>query len=137
MTGPGWMNAVGQFGHSSQALSQDFRYPRNAFALPWLNHTRGTQGQQAHHGANLEPSSATVREPQDVVVETVLLVPHSFWTRLVHGPCDPEEMLGELNGYVLVIIVMGRQLHCNLEHVLGEQGNPCRTVCLFEGPTRR
>jgi hypothetical protein len=62
-----------------------------------------------------------IREAQNVVVETILLILHTIRTRLIHGVGDPNEMVSELDGHVFVKFVVGRQLHRYLKHVLGEQ----------------
>src|ERR1700730_14501080 len=101
MAGPGHMNALAQFGHTLHAFPQGLHYPRYAVALPRLNNTSGTQREQADHGANLEPTGTTVGEAQDIIVEPILLVPHAFRARLVHGAGDQKEMVSKLHGHVL------------------------------------
>src|SRR5664279_6209125 len=135
MTDSGCMDAVAYLGHTLQAIPQRFHHSRQPFALPWLDHGGSSRGEQSHHGADLEPSGATVGKAQDVVVESILLVPHSVRSHLVHGDRDPQEMLRKLHSHVFVESVVGRQLHCYLQHVLREHGNPCGTVCLLEAAT--
>src|SRR5271166_5691725 len=96
MTGPGWMYAVKQFGHTLVAFMQDLSHPRYPVALPRLDDGGRAQGQQAHHGADLEPPGTAIGEPQNVIVESVFLVPHPFRSGLIHGACDPNEMLRKL-----------------------------------------
>jgi hypothetical protein len=95
-------SATIQFGHALQSLAQNRCNSRHHFALPGLDHGGGSQGEQAHHGANLEPPGATVGKAQDVVVETILLVPHAFRPCLIHGAGDPKKMIGKFCGHVLV-----------------------------------
>ena len=78
------------------------RYPRNVLSSSSLDDCRRAQREETHHGANLEPRRAAVREPQQVVVETVLLVPHPVRAGFVHGRGDVAEVLGELSDHVLV-----------------------------------
>ena len=54
---------------------------------------------------------------------------------LIHGAGDPKKMLGKLHGHVFVDGIVRRQLHGDLEHVLAEQRDPCRTVSLLQVST--
>ena len=45
---------------------------------------------------------------------------------------DPNEMLGKLDGHVFVKRIVGRQLDGDLQHVLGEHGDPRGAVSLLE-----
>jgi len=69
-----------------------------------LEHRAGAERQETDHGADLEPERLTARQPEDVVVEAVLLVPHLVLVLadLVHGVGDPDEVLEELEGDLLV-----------------------------------
>ena len=78
---------------------------------------------------------ATIGKPQDVVVETVLLVPHTFRPRLIHGVGDPKEMIRKLHGHVFVERVVSRQLDGNFQHVLAEHGDPRGAVSLLKVAT--
>src|SRR5258707_13217217 len=73
----GCMNALTQLWHMPQARPHNVRHPWYQIALPRLDYGCGTEGQQAHNGADLEPSCATIGKTQNVVIETVLLVPHT------------------------------------------------------------
>ena len=97
-----------------------------------FDNRRGAQGQEPHHGANLKPLGAAVGEPQQVVVEAVLLVPHAILTGPVHGRSDVVEVLDELHDHALVGGVVGGELEREFQHVLAEQGHPGRAVRLLE-----
>src|SRR5260370_14424593 len=137
MAGPGCMNAVEQFGHTPQAFKQDVSRSRYTSALPGFNDANGTQGQQADHGAHLEPLCTAIRTPQNVVVESVFLIPHTFGPRLIHGASDPKEMGNELDGHLFVERVVGGKLDADLRHVLAEKGYPGGAVCLLQVATGR
>src|SRR5215472_10277191 len=55
----------------------------------------------------------------------------------IHGVRDPQEMLQEPEGDVLVDGVVISQNQCNLQHVLAIEGHPCRTVGLIQMTARR
>ena len=126
------VDGLQELGHLAQACLKRGRGPRDALALPLLDHRRGAQGQEPHHRAHLEPRGAAVGEPQEVVVEAVLLVPHAVLPGLVHGRGDIDEVLDELEDHVLVGGVVGGELHGELEHVLREEGHPRRAVRLLQ-----
>ena len=102
------------------------------FSLRRLDDGDGTEGEQPHHGAHLQSRGATVGKPKDVVVETILLVPHAVRAGPVHRAADPKELLHELRRQVLIGRIALRQLHADFEHVLTEQRHPGRPVGLFE-----
>ena len=106
--------------------------PRGALPLPLFDYRGGAQGQQPHHRAHLEPPGAAVRQPQQVVVEAVLLVPHAVLTGTVHGRGDIDEVLCELHDHVFVGGVVDGELTRKLQHVLAEQGHPGRAVRLLQ-----
>ena len=106
--------------------------PRNALSSTSLDDCCRAQGKESHHRAHLEPRRAAVREPQQVVVETVLLVPHPVRSWLVHGRGDVVEVLGELYDHVLVGGVVEGELEREFQHVLTEQGHPRRAVRLLQ-----
>ena len=83
----------------------------------------------------MSPSCATIGKTQDVVVEPVLFVPHATRSHLIHGVCDPKEVVAKLDGHGFEEGVVGRQLDANLEHVLAEQCHPRGAVSLFEMAT--
>ena len=92
------------------------------------------QGDQPHHRADPQARGRAVRQAEHVVEEAVLVVPHLVvgLADLVHGAGDPEEMLDELQGQVLVAGVARPEDQGQLEHVLAEQGHPGRAVGLLE-----
>ena len=89
--------------------------------------------QQAHHGAHLEALGPAIGQPEDVVEEPVLLVPHPDLVAGMHeGPGDPQEMLGEFQGHVDIGRPLRRQRGGDLHHVLAEERHPGRAVRLLE-----
>src|SRR5580692_10768576 len=106
MARPRRMNAVAEIGHALQAFTQNLHYPWYAFALPRLDHGGRTQRQQTDHRVHLEPLCIAIRKPQHVVVEPVLLIPHTTWSGLVHGSGNPEKMLTEFSSHVLEVGVL-------------------------------
>ena len=106
--------------------------PRHAFALPRFDDGRGAERQQPDQRADLQTRGPAVRQPQDVVVEAVLLVPHAVVALLVQGGANPQEVLRKLVGELLVAGVVGGELDSDLEHVLAEHRHPCGAVGLFE-----
>ena len=106
--------------------------PRHALALPRFDDGRRAERQQSDEGTDLETRGPAVRQAQDVVVETVGLVPHAVGAHLVHGGANPQEVLGKLEHEVVVAGVMGRELDRDLEHVLAEHRHPGGAVGLLE-----
>ncbi len=126
------VDGLQELGHPAQALEDLSHRPRDALPLPFLPHRRGAQGQEPHHRAHLEPRGTAVGEPQEIVVEAVLLVPHALLTGPVHGGGDVGEVLHELHDHVLVGAVVDGQLDRELRHVLAEEGHPRRAVRLLQ-----
>ncbi len=83
----------------------------------------------AHQRTHLHRERAPVREPDDVVEETVVDVPEAL---AVHCLCDVREVLVELDGDVLVRLVVVGQAERHLEHGDAVHGHPGRTVGLLE-----
>ena len=74
-----------------------------------------------------------VWQPENIVEEAVLFVPHArVATEVRHRRPDPEEVFAELEGHVLVIGIGRRQLRGNFEHVLAIEGHPGGAVGLFQ-----
>ena len=109
-----------QLRHLPQALLEEGQHTRDPFPLPGLDHGRGTERQESHQGAHLEPRGAAVRQHQDVVVEAVLLIPHALVAGAIHAGGDPQEMIDELLRHGLVRRVVGSELDRQLAHVLTE-----------------
>ncbi len=126
------MNAVEQFGHTSQAFKHYLPRSWYPFALPGLDDGSRTQGQQGQPWSDFEALCTTIRTRQYIVVEPVFLIPHIFRPRLIHGTGDPKEMVNVLDNHVLVERVVGRQFHGYLSHVLTEKCYPGSAVCLLE-----
>src|SRR5690348_11333480 len=96
-----WMNALPQFRHLAHSLSQHCKSAGNPFALPWFDHRCGTERQQSHHGTYLKAGRIAIWEPEHVVVKTILLIPHSTRSCVVHGPSNPQEMLRKFDSKIL------------------------------------
>ena len=112
------VDGLHELGHPAQAFQHRDVCARNELPLPLFDHRGSAQGQEPHHGAHLEPRGAAVGEPQEVVIEAVLLVPHAVLAGLVHRRGDIDEMLCELEDHVLVGGVVGREFYGEFEHVL-------------------
>ena len=135
-SGPaGWMPPTSS-GMWRKRVLERLTDPRHALALPRFDDGRCAERQQPDKGADLETRGAAVRQPQDVVVETVLLVPHAVVAHLVHGGADPQEVLRKLVGELLVAGVVGRELDRDLQHVLAVHRHPCGAVGLLEVAAR-
>ena len=121
-----------QFGHPAQPLLDGAHGLRDAFTLRLLDHRRGTQREEPDHRAHLEPRGAAVGQPQQVVVEAILLVPHAVPPGSVDPRGDVVEVLDELEDHLLVDRVVRGELDGELQHVLAEERHPRRAVRLFE-----
>ena len=103
------MNGVLELGHLAQARHEPAPSTSESAPAARLDHRGGAERQQPHQRADLEPRGAAVGQPQHVVVEAVLLVPHARPSpRRFMARGDPEEVLGELRGHVLVDRVVRR-----------------------------
>ena len=126
-----------QFRHPSHTFLDGGHGLRDALSLRLLDHRGGAEGEQPYHRSHLEPRRAAVGQPEEVVVETILLVPHAVRA----GPVDPRgdvvEVLHELEDHFSIRRVVRRELERKLQHVLAEQGHPRRAIRLFEVTTRR
>ncbi len=103
------VDGVHELRHLRQALYRCGCRAGRALPLPLLDHRGRAQGQEPDHGAHLEPGRTAVGQPQQVVVEAVLLVPHAIRPGPVHGRRDKEEVLEELPGHFLVDGVVAGQ----------------------------
>ena len=126
------MHGLAEFGYPAHAFVELSHYPRNALSRTGLDDCCRAQGKESHQRAHLEPRRAAVREPQQVVVETVLLVPHPVRSWLVHGRGDVVEVLGELYDHVLVGGVVEGEFEREFQHVLTEKRHPRRAVRLLQ-----
>ena len=80
------VDGLQKFGHPAQAFVDAAAIACGTrSAATCLDDRCGAQRQESHHRAHLEPRGAAVREPQQVVVEAVLLIPHAVLTGPVHG----------------------------------------------------
>src|SRR5271163_10696 len=92
-----------------------------------------THGKQADHRADLEPLRASVGQPQHVVEEPVLFIPHPLALATTEqGICDPEKMLEKLLAHVRIYRLVLREFDGDLEHVLAEERHPSRAIGLFQ-----
>ena len=98
-----------QFGHPAQPFLDGAHGLRDALPLRLLDHRGGAQREEPDHRSHLEPRGAAVGQPQQVVVEAILLVPHAVRP----GPVDPRrdvvEVLDELEDHLLVDRVVRRR----------------------------
>src|SRR5262249_31781245 len=110
------------------------RESRQALDDVGVKYGGGADRQQPHHRADFEAHGVAVRQPQDVVEEPVVLVPQLVLVDAdaVHGPGDPEKMLVELRGELLVDRIVQRQLQRDLEHALAIESHPRGAVRLLE-----
>ena len=94
--------------------------------------------QKPHHGPDPEPRGRSVGQAQHIVEESVRLVPHLVVVLAdpVHGVGDPQEMLEEGKGVLLVVRVVVGQHEGDLDHVLAVEGHPGGPVGLLQGPAR-
>src|SRR5437763_6607342 len=85
--------------------------------LPEFPIERGdrTQREQPDHGAHLQTLGPAVRQPEHVVEEPVVLVPHpGVLASVHHRGGDPQEVLDELETHLPIAWPLQRQLHGNL-----------------------
>src|SRR5215471_3593520 len=101
-------------------------------ALPGFDHGCSTHRQQPYHGAHFQARGAAVGKAEDIVVESILVVPHAVRTDVVHRSRDPQKMLTELHSQIFIGRVVGRNFDADLKHVLAEERHPGGAVSLFE-----
>src|SRR5208283_1788594 len=99
MTRTGGMNRCQELGHLFETLLEKARTPPPC-ALPRFDNCGRAKREQTDHGTHLEPGRAAIREAQQIIVETILLIPHPIFARLVHSPCNPQEVIGKRGGDV-------------------------------------
>ena len=113
------MEPLGEFG----TLRQQFPF----------EHGRRAQRKQADHRPNLQTLGSTIGQAQHVVIEAVLLVPHSrVLPQVPHRRSNPQEVLGEFQRHILVVGIGQRQLGGDFQHVLAEQRHPGGAVGLLQ-----
>src|SRR5208283_1023251 len=76
MTRSGCMEAIFELGHAPDALAKCRKYAWHQFALPRLDDRRGAYRQQSHHGAHFQPRCRAIGKAQDIIIESILFVPH-------------------------------------------------------------
>ena len=120
-------------GRASRNLRKSSRVSGYSLEVRPLEDGRRAQGEQSDHGAHLQPLGAPVRQPQHIIEEAVVLIPHAgVFARVAHRRGDPQEMLGELDRQVLIGGTVLRQLHGDLEHILAEERHPGSAVGLLQ-----
>jgi len=100
----------------------------------FFKQSHGRQRQQPHHRAHLQAHRRAIRQPQDIVEETVLLIPHFIlvFAQPVHRPGNPHRMLEKFADELLVQGIVDRQFDGNPEHLLTEKDHPGGAVRLFQ-----
>ena len=123
-----------QLGMAGAELLDHRHQPGKARDRLGLDHRRGAERQQADQRAHLEAHRLAVGQPQHVVEEAVLLVPHlvAVPAAAVHGVGDPHEMLDELEGHLLIDRVLLGQDEGDLQHALAVERHPRRAVGLLQ-----
>src|SRR5579863_4970249 len=78
---------------------------------------------------------ATIRKPEQVIIKTIFLIPHTFITRTIHSGSNKAEMFYKFKNHFLIVRVLRSQFNSDLQHVLTEQRHPRGTIRLFQVPT--
>src|SRR5215470_13337706 len=75
---------------------------------------------------------------QEVVKKPIFAIPHLIvmFANPIHGICDPQEVLEEPEGNVLIHGIVIRQNQRNLQHVLAVERHPGSAVGLIQMATR-
>src|SRR5215472_12558696 len=104
----------------------------------WLEYRGGAQRQQSHHRADLQSDGIPIREMQQIIEESVRLVPHLVFSAadVVHGVGNPDKMLQKPEGNFLVNRVVLRQDERHLEHAQAVERHPCGAVSLVQMSAR-
>ncbi len=128
-----------QLGMAFAELRDQLHQLRMASDSIRLEHRRRAQRQQPHHRPDLQAHRLPVGEPQQIVEEPVLLVPHLVvvLAAAVHRIGNPHEMLDELEGDLLVHRVVFGQDQGHLQHALAVERHPGRPVRLLQRATGR
>ncbi len=128
-----------QLGMAFSKLRDQLHQLRMASGSVRLEHRRRAQRQQPHQRPHLQTHRLAVGEPQQIVEEAVLLVPHLvvMLAATVHRIGDPHEMLDELEGDLLVDRVVLGQDEGDLQHVLAIERHPRRPVRLLQRASGR
>ncbi len=132
MAGPRCMDAVEEVRHPASPFRDGGNDIGHERPLVRFDDRYGAKRQQAHDGADLQAARAAIGKPQDIVIESVLLVPHAVRPGGVHRPGDPQELLAVLGRHILVRRIARGQLDADFEHVLAVQRHPRRAVGLLE-----
>src|SRR5262245_30019174 len=101
MSWTGGMDALEQLRHLLYALPVMRHRFRDPIALRLFKDGRGAQGQKSDHGTHFESGGTAIGESEDVIVKTVLLIPHAIIARLVYRCGDPQKVLEEFRSYIV------------------------------------
>src|SRR5215831_20599031 len=95
------------------------------------------QRQQPHHGPDFQTRGPPVRQPQYIIKEAILLVPHlvMMLADAVHGIGNPHEMLDEFIGNLFIDCVVIAQNESYLQHALAVESHPRGSVRLLQRST--
>src|SRR5215472_9839185 len=82
----------------------------------------------------MQPHGVAIREMEQNVEEPVLVVPHFVvvFAKAIHGVGNPEEVLEESEGNVLIHWIVVDQNEGNLEHALAIKSHPCCPIGLVQ-----
>src|SRR5215469_2981670 len=83
-----------------------------------IKNGRSTQRQQTNHGTNLQLRGITIWEVKQIVEKAVLLIPHFvvLSADTIHCIGNPDEVLKEPVGYILIDRIIFSQNQRNLQH---------------------
>src|SRR5262245_56965896 len=98
----GGVDAIDEFRHPPQPFVVSGHCPWNPVPILRFSDARGADRQQAYHGPYFEPCGAAVWKAEDVIVEAVLVVPHTVRAKAIHGARDPQKVIDELSRHVVV-----------------------------------
>src|SRR4029077_2227517 len=94
---------------------------------------------QTHQRTYLEVVAIAVGQVQNVVIETVVIVPEfdASGTAVVHSVRNVDKVFEELAGDVVISGIFAGQLQCDGQHGQGVHGHAARAVRLVEKSSRR
>src|SRR5215469_2058157 len=81
----------------------------------------------------------SIGKPEEVIIETVFLVPHLvvMIANPIHRIGNPDEVFVEPVSHLLINRVVLGEDNGDLEHDLAKQGNPCGAIGLFNSSSGR
>src|SRR5579883_440725 len=131
------MDRIAQLRYLPEAFKDVGRHFRHALALPWLDHGRRSERKQTDHRPNLQPLGTSIRQAEDIVIEPVRFIPHSFRSHAIQRVGDQHEVIHESCGDVLIGRALCRDLNRDLKHVLAVHRHPSGSIRLLEITSRR